>query len=130
MPLRGVCSLVDKNDDRVVELVEEGAIAWAFDVSIGRRMYLRVLPSAVADYLQGRTCALKWADVIGLLMPDEPTILALDITRVLNVTSDHTYALIDRKQIVACPTRRHGPGGSARVPAKSFIEFLQKRRFP
>lgn len=122
--------MVDENEKKVVNLIEEGAIAWAFDISLGRRMCLRVLPAAVADYLQGRTCELKWADVFGLLMPDAPTILALDITRVLNVTSDHVYALIDRGQIVACPTRRPGPGGSARVPAKSFIEFLQKRRFP
>jgi hypothetical protein len=68
LPVRGVCSLVDENEKKVVNLIEEGAIAWAFDISLGRRMCLRVLPAAVADYLQGRTCELKWADVFGLLM--------------------------------------------------------------
>jgi hypothetical protein len=64
------------------------------------------------------------------MLPDAPAILACEITRVLNVSSEHTYNLIDQKQIIASPTRRRGPGGSARVPAKSFVQFLQKRRFP
>jgi hypothetical protein len=122
---------VDKNEDRVLELIEDGSLAWAFDVSIVRkRRELRILPAAVASYLQGHTCELKWADVLGLLLPDATTILASEITRMLNVCCDHTYHLIDRKQIVACPTRRRGPGGSARVPSKSFTQFLQQRRFP
>ena len=129
LPLRACCSLVDKDENRVLELIESGEIAWAFDVSLDRkRRAIRALPAAVADYLKGHTCELKWADVLGLMLPDAPTILASEITRVLNVSGDHTYHLIDRKKIVACPTRRRGPGGSARVPTKSFVQFLQTRR--
>jgi hypothetical protein len=129
LPVRGVCSLIDKDEHRVLELIESGEIVWAFDVSYARKNRdLRVLPAAVADYLRGRPCELKWEDVLALLLPDEPMILALDITRILNVSTDHTHHLIDGKQIIACPTRRKGPGGSARVPAKSFIQFLQQRR--
>jgi hypothetical protein len=129
LPIRGVCSLVDKSAERVLEMIEEGAIAWAFDVSLDqKRREIRVLPAAAADYLKGKACELKWSDVLGLMLPDAPTVSALEITRVLNVCGDHTYALIDRKRIVACPTRRRGPGGSARVPANSFIQFLRKRR--
>ena len=134
LSVRGVCSLVDKSQNKVLELIESGEIAWAFDVSLaqkpGRKRHLRILPAAVADYLKGLTCELKWADVLGLMLPDAPAILACEITRVLNVSSEHTYNLIDQKQIIASPTRRRGPGGSARVPAKSFVQFLQKRRFP
>ena len=132
LPVRGVCSLVVKDEDQVLKLIEDGSIAWAWNVGLdtkpGHKRHLRVLPAAVADYMQGRPCELKWADVLALLLPDAPTMLASDITRVLNVSCDHTYHLVDRKQIVACPTRRRGPGGSARVPAKSFIQFLQTRR--
>ena len=131
LPVRGVCSLVDKNAEQVLQLLEEGALSWAWDVSLARkRREIRVLPAAVADYLKGHTCELKWADVLDLMVPDAPTVPASDITRMLNVSSDHTYHLIDRKQIVACPTRRRGPGGSARVPAKNLIQFLEQRRFP
>jgi hypothetical protein len=130
LPVRGVCSLVDKNEDQVLELIENGSLAWAFDVSCDRkRRELRILPAAVASYLHGRACELKWPDVLGLMLPDATTILASEITRMLNVSGDHTYHLIDRKHIVACPTRRRGPGGSARVPTKSFTTFLQQRRY-
>lgn len=134
LPVRGGCSLVDENEDQVLKLIEDGSIAWAWDVALdtkpGHNRYLRILPAAVADYMQGRACELEWTDVQGLLLPDAPTMPASDITRILNVSNDHTYHLIDRKRIVACPTRRRGPGGSARVPAKSFSQFLQQRRFP
>lgn len=132
LPLRGVCSLVDKDEDQVLELIESGEIAWAFDVAlaqkVGRKREFRVLPAAVADYLKGISCALDQATVFGLLVPDGSTIPANQIARILNVSVDHVYHLIDRKQVVACSTRRKGPGGSARVPATSFIQFLQKRR--
>jgi hypothetical protein len=133
LSLRAVGSLVDKPPRKVGELIESGEIAWAFALSLdqkpGRDRYIRALPAAVADYLKGRACELQWKDVIGLMLPDAPTILACEITRILNVSSDHTYHLIDGKQIIACPTtRRPGPGGSARVPRKSFIQFLQQRR--
>jgi hypothetical protein len=134
LPLRGVCSLVDKDENKVLELLESGEIGWTFDVSLaqkpGRRRHLRVLPAAVADYLKARACQLSWEDVLGLMLPDAPTIFASEIARTLNVSSDHIYNLLARKQIIACPTRRRGPGGSARVPTKSFIQFLQQRRFP
>ena len=132
LPLRGVCSLIAEHEDQVLKLIEDGTIAWAWNVALdtkpGHKRHLRILPAAVADYMQGRPCDLKWADVLGLLLPDATTILASQITRVLNVSCDHTYHLIDRKRIVAMPTRRRGPGGSARVPTKSFVQFLQTRR--
>jgi hypothetical protein len=132
LPLRGVCSLVGENEDQVLKLIEDGSIAWAWNVALdtkpGHKRHLRILPAAVADYMHRRSCELKWADVLGLLLPDAPTTLARDITRILNVSCDHTYHLIDRKRIAACPARRRGPGGSARVPTKSFVQFLQTRR--
>jgi hypothetical protein len=132
LPVRGVCSLIGKDEDQVLKLIKDGGIAWAFNVALdakrGRNRHLRILPAAVADFMHGRTCLLKWPDVLGLMLPDAPMMLASDITRVLNVSCDHVYHLIDRKQIIADSTRRQGPGGSARVPAKSFVQFLQARR--
>ena len=74
LPLRGVCSLVDKDENSVLELIESGEIAWAFDVALaqrrGRKRELRMLPAAVADYLKGRPCELDQPTVFGLLVPD------------------------------------------------------------
>jgi hypothetical protein len=132
LPLRGVMALVDRNENRVWKLIETGEIAWAFDCALtqrdGRKRELRVLPAAVADYLKGRPCELEWPEVFAVLLPDGPTVVASEIARILNVSSDHVYHLIERKQIEARPIRRRGPGGSAPVPTTSFIKFLQKRR--
>ena len=135
LPVRGVMSLVDKNEDQVLRLIEDGSLVWAFDVALdpkrGRRRELRVLPAAVADYLRGQSCGLEWADVLRLLLPhDEPVILSREITRILNVCSTHTYHLARRKLITPRSTWRRGRGGCARFAADSFVEFLKLRRFP
>ena len=135
LPVRGVMSLVDLNEDQVVALIEDGQLAWAFDVALdpkrGRNRELRVMPAAVSAYLRGQTCELEWAEVLRLLLPhDEPVILSKDIYRVLNVGSTHLYALARRKLIVPCSTWRRGPGGGGRFTTRSFVDFLTSRRFP
>ena len=77
LPLRGVCSLIDGNEDQVLALIEEGKLAWAWNVALdpkrGRCRELRILPRCVADYLRGQTCPLEWANVLRVLLPhDEP----------------------------------------------------------
>ena len=135
MPVRGVMSLVERNEDQVLALIEDGSLAWAFDVALdpkrGHSKELRILPRCVADYLRGQTCSLEWAEVLRMLLPhDEPVILSKDIMRVLNISSTHTYNLARRKVIASRWTWRSGPGGCARFAADSFVEFLQARRYP
>src|ERR1035437_3554354 len=84
MPVRGVMSLVERNEDQVLALIEDGSLAWAFDVALdpkrGHSKELRILPRCVADYLRGQTCSLEWAEVLRMLLPhDEPVILSKDI---------------------------------------------------
>ena len=63
LPVRGVCSLIERDEDHVLKLILDGSIGWAFNVALeakrGRNRYLRILPAAVADYMHGRTCSLK-----------------------------------------------------------------------
>jgi hypothetical protein len=133
LTIRACISLVDRNEDQVLGLIEDGKLAWAFDVALdpkrGRNRELRVLPAAVASYLRGQACSLEWADVLALLLPhDEPEILSRDITRVLNVSGTHTYHLARRKLIVPTSAWRRGRGGCARFTAASFTKFLKARR--
>jgi hypothetical protein len=133
--VRGVMSLIDKNEDQVLALIDEGKLAWAFDVSLlgperGRTKELRVLPAALVDYMYGRPCELTWASVCRLLIPDGPIVTSLEIYRMLNVSGDHLYNLVRAKQIIPCSTWGRGPKGKARFATVRFIEFLQARRFP
>lgn len=133
LPLRGVSALLDQGKGQVLELIEDGSLLWCWNVTLspkdGRKRELRILPAAVADYLSGRPCALEWPDVLRLLLPHEdPVILATDISRVLNISGTHLYNLARRKVLVPCSTWRPGPGGYARFPVKTFVDFLRARR--
>ena len=135
LPVRGVMSLVDKNEDQVLRLIEDGSLLWAFDVALdtkhGRSKELRILPACVADYLRGQQSPIEWAEVVRSLLPhDEPVILSKDITRVLNVSGTHTYHLVSRKLLAPCSTWRSGRGGCGHFTTKSFVAFLKSRRFP
>jgi hypothetical protein len=133
LPIRACISLLDRNEDQVLSLIEEGKLPWVFDVALdpkrGRNRELRILPAAVADYLRGKECSLEWADVLSLVLPhDRPEILSRDITRILNVSGTHTYHLARQKLLVPCSAWRRGRGGCGRFTAGSFTKFLKDRR--
>jgi hypothetical protein len=135
IPVPGVCSLIDQNGNQTRRLIEEGKIAWCFDLTLdptrARAKELRVLPAAVADYMRGQTCSLKWPDVLALVVPDDgPQVSSTQIMRALNVSGEHVYNMVRRKVLVPCSTWHRGRGGAARFATKSFVEFLQTRRFP
>jgi hypothetical protein len=135
LPVRGLCSLLDKSQRQVVQLIEDGSLTWCWDVSLNpkhaRKRELRILPAAAAEYLRGRPCSLEWPEVLRLLLRDDgPVILSKDIIRVLNITGEHAYALARRKLLGPCSTWHRGRGGCARFATKSFVEFLKSRRFP
>src|ERR1039457_4852842 len=99
LPVRGVMSFVEKTEDQVLQMVEDGKLAWAWDVTLdpkrARSKELRILPACVANCLRGQACQLEWDDVLRLLLPgDQPVLLATDIIHVLNVSSTHLYHLI------------------------------------
>ena len=134
LPVRGVVSILDRNEDQVLALIEDGSLAWAWDVALNPRSShsreLRVLPAAVAAYLRGDAGSFDWPDVFSLLVPNTPTVLAREVSRVLNVSSTHVYALIRGRRLASCSAPKTGPLGSARIPTDSFAEFLKNRRFP
>ena len=131
--LRAVVALVDKSKDRVLELIEDGSILWTWDVALsprdGRKRELRILPSAVSDFLSGRQCLLDWEDVLRLLLPRaEPLIRSSEISRILNISGTHLYNLARHKVLSPCSTWRAGRGGYARFQAKTFVDFLKATR--
>jgi hypothetical protein len=134
-PIRALTSLLDLDEDQVKSKIENGELAWAWDVALdprrARSKELRILPACVAAYMRSQTCSLQWPDVLRMLLPhDEPVLLSKDIARILNISSTQTYNFARGKVISPCSTWRVGPKGCARFPVKSFVEFLKTRRFP
>lgn len=132
LPIRGVCSLLDADEDKVLHLIEDGQIGWAWDFALnfqhGKRE-IRVLPAAVADFMRGCPCALEWPGVLALVVPHGgPEVTVNEISRALNVSVTLIYSLILKKLLPACSPWRTGPGGSAHVRRQVFVDFLQSRR--
>ena len=132
--IAGLVSVLDRTPDQIRDLIEFGSLLWAFDLSLmperAVAKELRVLPHCVEDFRAGRVCNLEWNDVARLVTPHDGQILTgVEIQRSVNVSGSHVTALIRRKLIKCVSIPRTGPGGSARVTAASFLEFLKHRRF-
>jgi hypothetical protein len=135
LPIRGVVSLLDRDEDAVLRLIEDGDLLWAFDVALqpkrARKKALRVLPQAVDDYRAGRKCALQWPDVQRLLLAGgEQTMPSPSCVRLMNVCQAHVAALLRHRELLVCKDGRRGRGGAALVWTYSFTDFLKRRCFP
>jgi hypothetical protein len=134
LPVRGVMALVDLNEDQVLELIEDGRLAWSWNLALngdaGARE-IRVLPAAVADYAQGKKSDLGWDSVLRLVLPsDALTVSTVELARAFNVSSTHVVNLQQRKEfsLALKPAKRCGPGSSAEYLFLSVVEFLKRRR--
>jgi hypothetical protein len=132
--IRGAVSVLDRNEDKLLTLIENGDLLWAFDLALvperAHSHELRILPQCVEDFQHGRKSALEWDEVARLVVPhDEPVISSLQIQRSCNVCSAHVTALARRKQLEVVSKGRTGPCGSAWFTTASFLAFLQRRRF-
>ena len=137
MTLSAVMWRLDRDEDEVLALIDEGALLWAFNVAVPSALKTapRVLAESVGDYLAGRTRPAgdeeaEWQRVAGLIFPAKETIVRCELARALNCGRTHALSLIHLKQFqVARGTRcRPGPGGSPRIITASAAEWLRKRR--
>jgi len=133
MDCRAAMALVDKEQEQVVGLVEDGSLLYAWDIALepGRgAKELRILPACIDAFRGGADCKLTWAEVMALLVPARPALTASEIARTLNASELHTYSLLRKGELHPLSGQRRGPGGSAQVLAYSFGEFLRRRRWP
>ena len=92
------------------------------------RKALRVLPSAVADFLLGKKCLLEWPQVVNLILPrNNGTLRTSQITLALNISQAHLYSLASRQIVKRVSKGRRGPEGGDRFSSDSVIEFLKAR---
>lgn len=131
--IRGLCSVLGLTCDQILRKIEEGAIAWCFDLSLvperAKKRELRVLPACIDDFVAARECKLEWKDITRLVTFEESVMTAKHIERVLNVSQAHVAALIRRKLLVPERKASSGPRGSARVATETFLTLLKSRRF-
>ncbi len=135
IPIRGMVSVLDRNENAVLRLIDEGELRWAWNVALqpdrAWKKALRVLPQCVDDYRAGRKCDLAWAEVQRLLLAGgEKTVQSIEVVRLLNVCQSHVAALLRREELLLCRKGRHGRGGTALIWSYSFTNFLKRRCYP
>jgi hypothetical protein len=128
----GLQTMLRRSHDEIVALIEEGKLRWSFDVGVrGRRHDLRILSAAVDAFVVGRECQLEWRDVAPSLVPGNGAPVSTpEVCGLLVVSNDHVFNLLKAKQIQAVSSWRRGPGGAAKIAAKSLLDFLARRCWP
>jgi len=129
------------SEDEVIELINMGQLAWAFDVSCpgAKAREVRIWAGSVQDYLEGGKARVESLDnVIRDILPKHrrPALRATELMRALNCSQLHIYNLIEAKQFdlvdpnpaVAGQAWRPGPGGSAQLTRTSAASFLKRRK--
>jgi len=91
LPIRGVMSILDRSEDAILAMLDEGQLLWAWNLALdparSRRKALHVLPACVDDVQSGRECRLEKEEVLKLLLPHNGQfLLATDLQHCLNVT--------------------------------------------
>jgi hypothetical protein len=135
--MSGLRSLLGINEDKILNLIDQNRLPWAFDFGLGNRLELRLMPQSAAAYQAGTACALSWEDVEKLFVPGlrdtRPGIVAkvtgLFIQRACNISCTHLASLIECGQIQAARQGRSGKGNSTEITAASFFDFLKRKRF-
>jgi hypothetical protein len=128
---------LDRRENEIIAMIEEGLLLWAFDVRTPRAKLPepRVLTESVEHYLAGKAAyaaeeETEWQRVVSLIFPEKPTISTWELQRTLNCGRQHAINLFYARQFRAARgTRiRRGPGGSPQVETASVAEWLWKRR--
>ena len=137
MPLSAVMWRLDRSENEVLALIEEGSLLWAFDIREPKavRTAPRVLSQSVKEFLSGHCSSAddevtEWQNVAKMIFPNQPTIVTCELARLLNCGRQHAMNLLYARQFKVAPGShiRRGPGGSPWIEIASVKEWLRKRR--
>jgi hypothetical protein len=134
LPVWAVTAVLDLTEDGVLALIEDGALAWAFDL---RRpgsgsAYWRIFAPSVADHLARRSgaspAALREFDqVVHQILPgSSDTVRSSRLRDALNVCSCHVGNLL-RDGALKEVGQRTGATNAFRVERASVHRFLKER---
>jgi len=119
------------DEHEVISLIEAHELAPAFNIGLGGRRELRVMPSAISFYRKssGQRRRMLRAEVLEELyrgVSQHPVIDGELIRRILCCSGDHLVRLVDEQFLQQAPGTeyRKGPNGSPKVLRTSFEEFL------
>lgn len=130
-------TLLNLTNEQAFELIEDGSLLWAFDLSSKqgeRRKLIRVYAGSVADYLERRPSTGKLPavrEIIDQVFPDHgSTITAADISRQWGTDPDHVLNVwrAGHLRLFKGSKCRLGRNGSPLVDFGSVADFMAERQ--
>jgi hypothetical protein len=135
---------LDRTEDEVMGLVDEGKIAYAFNFASpdSQRRTVRILAQSIADFQNGKIAtatsdAEQFNQAVRLIFPGVTTkpggfqsVRMVTIYRRLSLDHNHVANLCrsGEMRLVKGAKFRGGPNGSPEVEFNSVVQFLQRRR--
>ena len=141
--MEGAKHLLDLGEDEILELIEEGRIAFAWNIGLGERREVRILRKSIDSYLSERDGCNADRNIVDTVPTDEQALRMIlppghqgpfltngQVQRSLNCVSDHVLHLVEAGALALVPktTYRRGPAGAALVTVDSFTKFIRARR--
>lgn len=129
-------AVLDRDEDDILRLIEEGKIEWAWSVARDgtRSRCIRILRESLVDFIEGRKRERNLQEVALLLFKhNRPTIRLSEFFRALNCSSHHALALMRLgafgeagRKIAKITGQRYSPS----VPREGVLRFLERNRMP
>jgi hypothetical protein len=126
----GIAAVLGTTRKHARSLIDHGQIYPAFNLTTGKRRFIRAYRLGVENFAAGRDFRVTFDDMISAVFTGKAE--AVPGARVygwLNVSIDALYHFIEQGHISASSWRR-GPANSARVNCASLISFLRSRLVP
>lgn len=129
---------LDIKRDRLIEMIEAGELAWAWNIGLGgNRREVRVLGHCVVERQTGvipqigATRNLKLAEVVDLILPRVRQTLRgreLQSLFLCNPDAIRQLRMAGELDLVAETLPKHGPNASRHYTRESLVKFLERRR--
>jgi hypothetical protein len=135
LPIPAVMAILDRNEDKVLQLVQSGKLAWAFDLRAPRaqRACIRICTQSVQDMLSGQRSLGNGEDLQAFIDYAFPyhgeTVQAVRLARVFNCGTEHIRNLVLSSALKESKAGSRGANNSPEIWFSSVVAFLKARRF-
>lgn len=139
MPVEAAVVLLDRHEDQVFSMIEDGTLAWAWDIrsQTAERREVRIWRISLLECMAG----LPTTGNIHLsARADEDTVLAdlfphsraivrsTELQRMFSCSGTHILDLVREGHLVATNKYKTGPNNSAQITRESVLALLKSRR--
>lgn len=139
VPIRTAMFLADLGEDAVLDLIENGTLPWAWDISgaYSIRRDIRIWRPCLMAWLKNPAtyatltprAALDEAEVYRQLFThSREKLRGTEVRRIFSCCHSHIGNLIRAGLLTATTEIRTGPNGSPKITRLSIINFLRSRR--